>query len=129
MPECSSLASLSSLLLGSFVSWKEIDVLLIENTAQGPYSQSCIFFVTSKYAQYARVLVPGKPFQPCIMQHSSFLGAFVSCEENEVVSTAPGANPLNKFLNEVFYFYLSCSILLIEVILSLTIKLSILQKV
>jgi len=29
------------------------------------------------------VFVPGKPFQPCGMQHSSLLGQFISYEEHE----------------------------------------------
>jgi hypothetical protein len=36
---------------------------------KGLYSCHFIFFVTCKWAQYSRVLVPGNPLQPSEMQH------------------------------------------------------------
>ncbi len=38
-----------------------------------------------KFSDKARVFVPGKHFQPTVMQHSSLLALFVSYEENEVL--------------------------------------------
>ncbi len=53
--ECLSLASLLSLVLLTFL-------------------QHFIFFATYEWALLARVLVPGKPFQPIVMEHSNLLG-------------------------------------------------------
>ncbi len=44
---------------------------------QGLYSQHFIFLVTYKGAQYARVFVPGRLFQPSIM-FASKAGAYLS---------------------------------------------------
>jgi hypothetical protein len=32
------------------------------------------------------MFVPGKPFQPCVMKHSSFLDSNLGYKENEVLS-------------------------------------------
>ncbi len=41
-------------------------------------AQHFIFIVTLELAQSASVSVPSQPFQPCVFQHSSLLGPFVS---------------------------------------------------
>ncbi len=42
-------------------------------------------FVTYEWAHYARVFVPGKPFQPSVLYHSSLLDSYLSNEEIEVL--------------------------------------------
>jgi hypothetical protein len=48
------------------------------------YSQHLIFFITYKWAQQARLFVPGKPFPPSVMQHYVLLNPFASYRENKV---------------------------------------------
>ncbi len=65
-----------------------------------PYSQHLIFFVTYEWAQWAKVFVPGKPFRPSVMLHSSLLGTLVSYIENYVlrfVNTAPDDSTRSYF--------------------------------
>jgi len=50
-------------------------------TVKGPYSQLFVFFMTYKWIQKASVRVPIKPFNYCVMYHSSLLCSFVSYEE------------------------------------------------
>ncbi len=50
---------------------------------QGLYSQHFIFFVTYDWAHLARIFVPDMSFQPSVIKHSSLLGSFLICEENE----------------------------------------------
>jgi hypothetical protein len=57
----------------------------VNGTLNGAYSQHFIFFATFKWAEEARVFVTGKPFQPDVMKHSSFLGPLISYEENKVL--------------------------------------------
>ncbi len=52
---------------------------------QALYSQKIIFFVTYESALKARVFVPGKPYLLSVLQHSSLLNWFLSCEESEVL--------------------------------------------
>jgi hypothetical protein len=40
------------------------------------YSQRLVFFITYEWAQKAKLFVPGKPFQPNLMCHSSLLGPY-----------------------------------------------------
>ncbi len=47
-----------------------------------PYSQHFIFFATYKWAQYARVFVLAKPFQPCLM----FVGKAVAYPSEATLS-------------------------------------------
>jgi hypothetical protein len=54
-------------------------------TAHGLHAQHLMFFVTYKWAKKATVFVPGRPFQPNVMQHSSLLGPFASHEGNKVL--------------------------------------------
>jgi hypothetical protein len=55
-----------------------------EHNSRELYSQHFVFLVTYKRAQLARVLVPGKPFQPSVMLHSSLIGQFITYKENKV---------------------------------------------
>ncbi len=41
-----------------------------------------ILLVTYDWAEQARVFVPGKPFKPCILYHSSLSGPVVCYKEN-----------------------------------------------
>jgi hypothetical protein len=54
-----------------------------------PYSQHLIFFVTYEWAQLVSVFVLDKPFQPCVMKHSSLLVPLLSYEENEALLIRP----------------------------------------
>ena len=54
-------------LLGPFVSYEEKELLWIH--LQESYSQHFIFIVTYEWAQEAGVFVPGKTFQPSVIQH------------------------------------------------------------
>ncbi len=49
------------------------------------------FSVIYKWGQKARVLIPGKPFQPSVMKHSSLLGPSItygpSCLSNQLENT------------------------------------------
>ncbi len=62
---------------------KENEVLWIR--VQVPYSHHFIFLVFIERAKEARVFVSGKPFQPCVMYHTSLFGPFVIYKENVVL--------------------------------------------
>ncbi len=47
------------------------------------FSQHIILFMTYKWAQYARVFLPAKPFRPSVMQHYCLLGQYISYKEND----------------------------------------------
>jgi hypothetical protein len=48
------------------------------------YSQDLTFYLTQELTQEARVRVPGKTFLPRVIKYSSFLGPFLSYEEEKV---------------------------------------------
>ncbi len=52
---------------------------------QGAYSQHLIFYLHYEWAEWARVLVPYKPFQPSVMYHSSLLDPYLIYKENQVL--------------------------------------------
>jgi hypothetical protein len=68
----------------------------------GPYEEHFIFYVTYEWPQQARMLDPGKPFQPSVMKHSCILCPFVSSKENEVL----GIRSLGSYA-EHFIFYVT----------------------
>ncbi len=61
------------------------------------FSQNFIFFVTYKWEI---IFVFSKPFQPCVMKHSSLSGPFVSYEENDLL----WMQPLELFLQDFIFF-------------------------
>jgi hypothetical protein len=54
-----------------------------EYDSRGRIHNTSFSLLTYKWDQYASVFVPGKPFQPSVMQQYSFLGQFASNEDLE----------------------------------------------
>ncbi len=67
-----------------FIFFKIFKINAIGNV-QGMFSQHFILFATHKWAQYDRVLNYSRLGRLASVKHSSLLGPFVSCEENEVL--------------------------------------------
>jgi hypothetical protein len=65
-----------------YSNWKNLSLGLLTKIRLQSYYNN-FFIIPYEWAQYARPLVTALPIQPNAIKHSSLLGSFLSCEENE----------------------------------------------
>ncbi len=85
-----------------FISYVENELLRLRT--QGSISQHLVFFETYEWAQKASVFVLGKTFWPDLLQHSSFLGPYISYTGNEMLWILSQFNNSQIHLSLIKYF-------------------------